>query len=134
MTINQEKLAKLQAQSRIGGKGTPRRKVKKTSSKSSASDDKRIQAVLKKLPTQTIGLIDEVNLFNEGGSVIHFSFPKMQTVAGANTYIITGNGEQKEIAELLPGIIAQLGPESIMEIKKMAEAFAKDNKDASQTD
>lgn len=130
MTINQEKLAKLQAQSRIGGKGTPRRKVKKAN-KSVTSDDKRIQAVLKKLPTQSIGLIDEVNLFTEGGSVIHFSFPKMQTVAGANTYIITGNGENKEITELLPGIISQLGPESIMEIKKMAEAFAKDNKDSS---
>ena len=133
MSINQEKLAKLQAQSRVGGKGTPRRKVKKTS-KSTVSDDKRLQSVLKKLPTQNIGLIDEVNFFTEGGSVIHFSFPKMQTVAGANTYIVTGNGESKEITELLPGILSQLGPESIMEIRKMAEAFAKDNSGMASTD
>lgn len=125
MTINQEKLAKLQAQARIGGKGTPRRKVKK-SIKSSSSDDKKLQAILKKLPTQSIGHIDEVNLFTEGGSVIHFNFPKLQTVAGANTYVISGTCESKEIAELLPGILSQLGPEAIMEIKRMAEAYAKD--------
>jgi len=53
--MNAEKLAKLQAQSsknRIGGKGTPRRKVIKKSGVS-AQDDKKLQTALKKAERPT---------------------------------------------------------------------------------
>ncbi|KAL2911412.1 Nascent polypeptide-associated complex subunit beta, partial [Polyrhizophydium stewartii] len=49
--MNAEKLAKLQSQVRIGGKGTPRRKVKKVH-KTAGTDDKKLQGVLKKLNCQ----------------------------------------------------------------------------------
>jgi nascent polypeptide-associated complex subunit beta len=73
------KIARLQAQAaavRIGGKGTPRRKVKKTHHKSTAGDDKKLQSALKKLNVQPIQAIEEVNMFNEDGKVIHFTAPK----------------------------------------------------------
>jgi nascent polypeptide-associated complex subunit beta len=73
--MNPEKLAKLQASVRIGGKGTPRRKVKKVV-KSSGADDKKLQATLKKLNVQPIGGIEEVNMFKNDGHVIHFKSPK----------------------------------------------------------
>jgi nascent polypeptide-associated complex subunit beta len=76
--MDQAKLARLQAQAaavRIGGKGTPRRKIKKTH-KSSAGDDKKLQSSLKKLNVQPIQAIEEVNMFNEDGKVIHFTAPK----------------------------------------------------------
>src|SRR5271169_4294863 len=76
--MDQAKLARLQAQAaavRIGGKGTPRRKVKKTH-KSSGADDKKLQSSLKKLNVQPIQAIEEVNMFKEDGNVIHFAAPK----------------------------------------------------------
>lgn len=76
--MDQAKLARLQAQAaavRIGGKGTPRRKVKKTH-KSSGADDKKLQSSLKKLNVQPIQAIEEVNMFKEDGQVIHFTAPK----------------------------------------------------------
>ncbi|KAI7141342.1 hypothetical protein KC324_g16129 [Hortaea werneckii] len=51
-----------------GGKGTPRRKMKKVH-KSSGTDDK-------KLNVQPITAIEEVNMFKQDGNVIHFSAPK----------------------------------------------------------
>jgi nascent polypeptide-associated complex subunit beta len=61
----------------------------------------------------------------QNGSILHFTIPKIQTVVSANTYIISGNPEEKDIAELLPGILSQLGPENIAELRKMAQAFSK---------
>ena len=76
--MNPELLAKLQASSgsvRIGGKGTPRRKIKKIH-KSAAADDKKLQSTLKKLSVQAIAGIEEVNMFKADGTVIHFAAPK----------------------------------------------------------
>jgi nascent polypeptide-associated complex subunit beta len=76
--MNPEKLAQLQAQAanvRIGGKGTPRRKVKKVH-KAAGSDDKKLGSVLKRLNVQAIANIEEVNMFRDDGKVIHFVRPK----------------------------------------------------------
>lgn len=73
--INAEKLAKLQSQARVGGKGTPRRKVKHVV-KTAAGESAKLQAALKKLNAQTIPAIEEVNMFKEDGQVIHFKRPQ----------------------------------------------------------
>ncbi|KAL1924720.1 uncharacterized protein VTP21DRAFT_4374 [Calcarisporiella thermophila] len=117
-----EKLAKLQSQVRLGGKGTPRRKVKKVH-KATGTDDKKLQGVLNKLGVQTIPQIEEVNMFKEDGNVIHFSVPKVQAAISANTFAIYGQGEEKELTELVPGILNQLGPDSLASLRKLAEAY-----------
>lgn len=71
----QERLKKLGASSRIGGKGTPRRKMKRAPQRS-ATDDKKLQQALKKLNVQPIQAIEEVNMFKSDGNVIHFAAPK----------------------------------------------------------
>ncbi|KAM9689266.1 transcription factor BTF3 homolog 4 isoform 4-T4 [Trichechus inunguis] len=83
-SMNQEKLAKLQAQVRIGGK---------------------------------------VNMIKDDGTVIHFNNPKVQASLSANTFAITGHAEAKPITEMLPGILSQLGADSLTSLRKLAEQF-----------
>ncbi|KAI1944378.1 Nascent polypeptide-associated complex subunit beta [Ophidiomyces ophidiicola] len=115
------KLARLQQSVRIG-KGTPRRKTKKVH-KSSGTDDKKLQTSLKKLNVQPIQAIEEVNMFKEDGNVIHFAAPKVQASVPSNTFAIYGNGEEKELTELVPGILNQLGPDSLASLRKLAESY-----------
>ncbi len=44
--------------------------------KHAAGDDKKLQSTLKKLQVNAIPGIEEVNLFKDDGSVIHFTNPK----------------------------------------------------------
>merc|ERR1719453_1445902 len=90
------KLAARFKDSRTGGSGTQRRvKVKKH--QSHAADDKQLQAQFKRLGVNSIPGIEEVNMFKEDGSVLHFSAPKVQASVSANTYVVTGHGEQKRL-------------------------------------
>ena len=125
------------------GKGTPRRKVKRAPARSSG-DDKKLQATLKKLNVQPIQAIEEVNMFKSDGNVIHFAAPKgtysriergisrhlvlttnvtVHAAVPANTFAIYGNGEDKELTELVPGILNQLGPDSLASLRKLAESY-----------
>lgn len=117
-----EKIKKLQAnaeQVRLGGKGTARRK-KKVVHKTAATDDKKLQCSLKKLSVTNIPGIEEVNMIKEDGSVIHFNNPKVQASVPANTFSVAGTAEVKQITEMLPGILNQLGSESLTHLKKLA--------------
>ncbi|KAI7265106.1 Nascent polypeptide-associated complex subunit [Hortaea werneckii] len=104
------------------GKGTPRRKMKKVH-KSSGTDDKKLQGALKKLNVQPITAIEEVNMFKQDGNVIHFSAPKVHASVPSNTFALYGNGEDKELTELVPGILNQLGPDSLASLRKLAESY-----------
>ncbi|VVT51875.1 uncharacterized protein SAPINGB_P003242 [Magnusiomyces paraingens] len=119
MVLDAEKLAKLQQSVRIGGKGTPRRKVKKTT-KSTEADEAKIQGALKKLNAQTIQGIDQVNFFNDDGTVLHFPRPNVQAATSSNTFAIHGRPQQKQLEELMPGIITQLGAENIDKLRELA--------------
>merc|ERR1712209_143474 len=119
LKMNQEKLKQLQAQVRIGGKGTARRK-KKVVHKTATTDDKKLQSSLKKLSVNNIPGIEEVNMIKDDGTVIHFNNPKVQASLAANTFAVTGHGENKQITDLLPGILNQLGAESLQHLKKLA--------------
>mmetsp|Transcript_49583 Transcript_49583/g.124865 ORF Transcript_49583/g.124865 Transcript_49583/m.124865 type:complete len:164 (+) Transcript_49583:92-583(+) len=108
---------------RTGGKGTARR-TKIAKHQTHSVDDKQLQAQLKRLGVNTIPGIEEVNMFKEDGSVLHFSAPKVQASVAANTYVVSGNGENKRLEELLPGIINQLGPDNLVNLKRIAEGYA----------
>merc|ERR1712112_134979 len=117
--MNQEKLKQLQAQVRIGGKGTARRK-KKVVHRTATTDDKKLQSSLKKLSVNNIPGIEEVNMIKDDGSVIHFNNPKVQASLAANTFAVTGQSETKQITEMLPGILNQLGAESLQHLRRLA--------------
>jgi len=109
----------LQAQVRIGGKGTVRRK-KKVVHRTATTDDKKLQSSLKKLSVNNIPGIEEVNMIKDDGTVIHFNNPKVQASLAANTFAVTGHAENKQITEMLPGILNQLGAESLTHLKRLA--------------
>merc|ERR1712154_157655 len=117
--MNAEKLQANQANVRIGGKGTVRRK-KKVVHRTATTDDKKLQSSLKKLSVNNIPGIEEVNMIKDDGTVIHFNNPKVQASLAANTFAVTGHGENKQITDLLPGILNQLGAESLTHLKKLA--------------
>uniref|UniRef100_A0A1A9UHQ7 Transcription factor BTF3 n=1 Tax=Glossina austeni TaxID=7395 RepID=A0A1A9UHQ7_GLOAU len=121
--MNVEKLRRLQAQVRIGGKGTPRRK-KKVMHQSAATDDKKLQSSLKKLSVSTIPGIEEVNIIKDDLTVIHFNNPKAQASLSANTFAVTGHGESKKIVEMLPEILPQLGQETVMQLRMFANTMS----------
>lgn len=126
MPFNPEKLAKLLASNKstqTGGKGSVRRK-NVAEHKSGVVDDKKLKATFNKLGVREIPAIEEVNLFKDDGNVIHFQNPKVQASIAANTYVVSGNNETKKLSELLPGIITQLGPDSLSELRKIYQAFA----------
>ena len=50
------------------------------------------------------------------GSLVH-------AAVAANTFAIYGNGEDKELTELVPGILNQLGPDSLASLRKLAESY-----------
>merc|ERR1719328_770902 len=81
---------------------------------------KKLQSSLKKLSVNNIPGIEEVNMIKEDGSVIHFNNPKVQASLAANTFAVTGHTENKQITDLLPGILNQLGAESLTHLKKLA--------------
>lgn len=54
------------------------------------------------------------------------SNPFIALVHGAvpsNTFALYGNGEEKELTELVPNILNQLGPDSLASLRKLAESY-----------
>jgi nascent polypeptide-associated complex subunit beta len=47
----------------------------------------------------------------------------VQASTPSNTYVVSGNVESKQLTELLPGILNQLGPESMEKLRKYAESI-----------
>eukprot|EP00916_Digyalum_oweni_P004040 GHVL01007196.1.p1 GENE.GHVL01007196.1~~GHVL01007196.1.p1 ORF type:complete len:155 (+),score=34.05 GHVL01007196.1:26-490(+) len=119
-----EKLKERFGDIQTGGKGTLRRK-KRAVHKTSANDDKKMQNTLKRLGLTSIPGIEEVNLFSEDGTVIHFTNPKVQANISANMYVVSGVGESKRLEEMLPSIIVQLGPDNLPNLGKLEEALEK---------
>jgi hypothetical protein len=54
------------------------------------------------------------------------TLPASATVHGlptSNTFAVYGNGVDKELTELVPGILNQLGPDSLASLRKLAESY-----------
>lgn len=65
----------------------------------------------------------QVNMIKDDGTVIHFNNPKVQASLSANTFAITGHAETKQLTEMLPSILSQLGGDSLSSLRKLAEHF-----------
>jgi nascent polypeptide-associated complex subunit beta len=52
-------------------------------------------------------------------------FCAVQASIPSNTYVITGASEHKRVEQMLPGIMSQLGPESMDYIRSFAEMMSK---------
>jgi len=47
----------------------------------------------------------------------------VHAAVSANTFAIYGTGHLKELTELVPGILNQLGPDSLASLRKLAESY-----------
>lgn len=130
--MNPEKLARLQQAAAKAGTTGPRRKVVKkpqstapsaASKSSGTTDDRRLMATLQRIRAGPIPGIDEVNMFDEDGRVIHFAAPRLHGAVSANVFTVGGRAEHKELTELLPGILTQLGADSLEALRRMASAM-----------
>ncbi|XP_039056179.1 basic transcription factor 3-like [Hibiscus syriacus] len=119
--MNVERLTKMAGAVRTGGKGSMRRK-KKAVHKTTSTDDKRLQSTLKRIGVNAIPAIEEVNIFKDD-VVIQFTNPKVQASIAANTWVVSGSPQTKKLQDILPGIINQLGPDNLENLRKLAEQF-----------
>ncbi|VDK32499.1 unnamed protein product [Taenia asiatica] len=92
-------LKSVSEQARIGGKGSARRK-RKVVHKTAATDDKKLQATLKKLGINVIPSIEEVNMYRADGTMIHFKNPRVQASPQANMFAVSGLAENKTVLAL----------------------------------
>nr|POE58166.1 basic transcription factor 3 [Quercus suber] len=121
--MDRERLMKMAGAVRTGGKGSMRRK-KKAIHRATTTDDKRLQSTLKRIGVNTIPAIEEVNIFKDD-AVIQFLNPKVQASIAANTWVVSGSPQTKKLQDILPGIINQLGPDNLDNLRKLAEQFQK---------
>jgi nascent polypeptide-associated complex subunit beta len=125
-----KKLAEKFGNTQIGGKGTQRRKheVKKRGNK--VETDKKIESIAKKSQAKKINEINEINIFKDDNTVIHFKKPTLEYSFKEKVSFVSGLHETKNIKELLPAIIKQLGPKQFDLMKEYAETIkTKDKKD-----
>ena len=59
----------------------------------------------------------------------HFNNPKVQASLAVNTFTITGRAETKQLTEMLPIILNQLGADSLTRLRRLAEALPKQSVD-----
>ncbi|GAA5836955.1 hypothetical protein JCM9279_007717 [Rhodotorula babjevae] len=101
-----------------GNKAPIRRKV--VPKQAASQDDSKLRNQLKKLNVQGVGPVDEVNMFKEDG-ILHFQRPTVHCSAGNNTYAVYGHGVHKDLTELMPSVLNQLGPDAMAVIQRLAE-------------
>jgi nascent polypeptide-associated complex subunit alpha len=129
---NNAQLAKLMASTRIGGKGTVRRKTKRVSARP-AYDEKKLAASLQKLGISSVPGIEEATLMTSDGELLSFSNAKVSASVQANTCVISGNVTVTQVdkpaaaadkAEVVEEIVAE----------EEAKPKAEEEKDDSDTD
>ncbi|XP_044889270.1 transcription factor BTF3-like isoform X2 [Felis catus] len=84
--------------------------------------EKKLQFSLKKLGVKDISGIEEVNMFTNQGTGVHFKNPKVQASLAAKTFTITGHAETKQLTEMLPSFLNQLGADGLTSLR-LAEAL-----------
>merc|ERR1712195_249109 len=114
--VNQEVLdarAKLAARFgkvQVGGKGSQRR-TKKVVHHQEVNEDKKLKSTIKKFGMQQLQDIDEVNMFKDDHTVIHFKKPQTSFSVRENLLVVTGTPETRGIKEMMPDILKQVGPQ-----------------------
>ena len=105
---------------RIGGKGTQKRKLKKKE-KGNMSASKKLKNVEKRLGAQPLPDIHEVNLFHNSGDVWHFNNPRITGSIQNQALIVSGEPEMKNLAVNFAEFISQLGPREMGQMKNLLE-------------
>jgi nascent polypeptide-associated complex subunit beta len=71
------------------------RRKKKTVRKNNAADDTKLKSALKRMNMQQLPGIEQVNMFREDNTVLHFQQPQVQAGYKTNFYVVSGTPETK---------------------------------------
>jgi nascent polypeptide-associated complex subunit beta len=82
--------------------------------KTSSTDEKKLQTQLKRLGVNTIPGIEEVMLFNDDGTALSFTNPKVQASIAANTYVVSGVSQQKSAQEAMASMLSGSSIQQLM--------------------
>jgi nascent polypeptide-associated complex subunit beta len=110
------KLAARFGNNQLGGKGTQRR-TKKVVHHQEVNEDKKLKSTIKKFGMQSLQDIDEVNMFKDDNTVIHLKRPQTQFSVRENLLVVAGTPETKELKDMLPDILKQVGPQQYQFLK-----------------
>lgn len=79
---------------RTGGKGSVRRK-NKVVHKTQITDDNKLKSISKKFGCQPLQGIEEVNMFKDDNTIVHFQRPEVLSAIQSNAFIVMGKAETK---------------------------------------
>merc|ERR1711981_475791 len=111
------KLAARFGATQIGGKGTQRR-TKKVVHHQEVNEDKKFKSTIKKFGMQQLQDIDEVNMFKDDHTVIHFKKPQTSFSVRENLLVVSGAPETKGLKDMMPDILKQVGPQQYQWLKQ----------------
>jgi len=118
-----EKLKARFNDTRTGGKGSSRRK-KCVVHVNGANADKKLQGYLKRIGAQQIDDIQEVFMFLEDSSVLHFNTPKFYGSVPTNTFAVIGKSNVLTLEDFArtvgPALPNYLGIDNMNQIAKLA--------------
>ena len=97
-----QKLAERFGKTQVGGKGTQRR-TKKVTHHQEVNEDKRLKSTVKKFGMQDLKDIEEVNMFKDDNTVLHFKKPQTSFSVKENLLVVAGNPESKGLSEVKGG-------------------------------
>jgi nascent polypeptide-associated complex subunit beta len=98
------------------------RRKRKVAHRSGAAGSAKLQSTFQRLQIQQLDQIDEVNMFMENGQVMNFQQPTTSANVQSRTFVIQGTPQVKNIPDLLPGILTQMGPEGIQSLQSQMGA------------
>jgi nascent polypeptide-associated complex subunit beta len=119
-----KKFGELYGNTKIGGKGSQKKK-KLVKHRETSAFDKKIQSLAKKANSKKLTDTMELNIFKDDNSVLHFKKPTVEYSVKEKCTFVTGTFETKTIKDLLPNIIKQLGPKQFSVMKDYAEELKK---------
>ena len=94
-----------------------RRTKKVVTHKEELQEDKKFKSTIKKYGMQPLSDIDEVNMFKDDNTVIHFKRPNCQFSVRESLLVVTGAPETKALQTMLPDILKQVGPKQYQFLK-----------------
>jgi nascent polypeptide-associated complex subunit beta len=97
--------------------GTQRR-TKKVVHHTEVAEDKKLKSTIKKFGMQSLQDIDEVNMFKDDNTVIHLKRPQTQFSVRENLLVVAGTPETKELKDMMPDILKQVGPQQYSFLKE----------------
>ena len=101
---------------RLGGKGTPKRKIKVVHH-NSTNNDKQTKEVIKRLQAQPLQELNEVNLFTNDLKVMQFKNPEVFGNLPNQIFIVCGQNEEKLVKDNFAEFITQLSKSQLEQLK-----------------